>query len=207
MSVQGSFKFLHEIGNNNNTDLQNVPCKLYFDLEFKKKLNPKIDSASLMQKFKARLISHLKETFGIILTESNILDLDSSTEEKFSRHVIVDLIFKDNFHVGNYVRAFCSKFQEDKDVRVQVTEKEGGVGIFVDQGVYTKNRNFRLFLSSKYGKIAILNFSKSDNSDNWSKCSNKQIFLSSLLTFNPDKRKPLDFGPDSSNSSFRCQFH
>ena len=179
---------------------QNAVCKLYFDLEFKKKLNVDVDSHSLMKKFKALLVSHLKDTFDVKLCESNILDLDSSTDEKFSRHLIVDnVVFKNNFHVGNYVRSFCLKFEEDKSVFVRLSEKD--VGIFVDLGVYTKNRNFRLYLSSKFGKNALLKLDSS-NCQQFSLKSDKDIFLKSLLTFCPDNlaEKTLTFGSD--NSSF-----
>jgi len=35
-------------------------------------------------------------------------------------------------------------------------DAEGGQALFVDGGVYTRNRAFRLFMSSKAGKDAIL---------------------------------------------------
>ena len=35
-------------------------------------------------------------------------------------------------------------------------DAEGGRALFVDGGVYTRNRAFRLFLSSKAGKDAVL---------------------------------------------------
>ncbi len=52
--------------------------------------------------------------------------------------------------------------------------------LFVDQSVYSKNRNFRLFLCSKFGKTAALELSKTaavpSNKDR------RQIFLDSLIT-------------------------
>lgn len=35
-------------------------------------------------------------------------------------------------------------------------DAEGGQALFIDGGVYTRNRAFRLFLSSKAGKDAVL---------------------------------------------------
>uniref|UniRef100_UPI0037E7BD09 DNA-directed primase/polymerase protein-like n=1 Tax=Semicossyphus pulcher TaxID=241346 RepID=UPI0037E7BD09 len=47
----------------------------------------------------------------------------------------------------------CKK--EETDLRfLQVKNKDGQDGLFVDLGVYTKNRNFRLYKSSKMGKNA-----------------------------------------------------
>lgn len=45
----------------------------------------------------------LMEVYGIECSAKNILNLDSSTEEKFSRHLIFNLqsaAFKDNIHMG-----------------------------------------------------------------------------------------------------------
>ena len=181
--------------------LQGAPCKLYFDLEFKKKLNPNVNSSELMHKFKAHLVKDLVESFDLIVDDSDILDFDSSTEEKFSRHLIINLVFKNNVHVGNYVRSFCSKFEEQNaNVMVILSDKEGDVGLFVDHGVYTKNRNFRLFLSSKFGKNSILKFEPSNNCVELSDKSDKEIFLSSLITFCPNnsQKKLLTFGEDLS---------
>jgi hypothetical protein len=39
---------------------------------------------------------------------------------------------------------------------MSLQDDSGNVTCFVDGGVYTKNRSFRLFLSSKAGKEAVL---------------------------------------------------
>ena len=39
---------------------------------------------------------------------------------------------------------------------MHLQDAEGGQTLFVDGGVYTRNRAFRLFLSSKAGKDALL---------------------------------------------------
>ncbi|XP_045076525.1 DNA-directed primase/polymerase protein-like, partial [Coregonus clupeaformis] len=45
--------------------------------------------------------------------------------------------------------------QEERDLSfLLVKDKDGQEGLFVDLGVYTKNRNFRLYKSSKVGKNA-----------------------------------------------------
>lgn len=47
----------------------------------------------------------LMEVYGIASATCNVLNLDSSTEEKFSRHLIFNLknaVFKDNIHVGTF---------------------------------------------------------------------------------------------------------
>lgn len=49
----------------------------------------------------------LMELYGVKCTTDDVLNLDSSTDDKFSRHLIFNLqnaAFKDNIHVG----AFCA---------------------------------------------------------------------------------------------------
>ena len=55
----------------------------------------------------------------------------------------------------------------------------GGVsnGLFVDEGVYTKNRNFRLYLSSKFGKETAL---RAKDSSTFTSDSHRAIFFDTL---------------------------
>ncbi|NWH74946.1 PRIPO protein, partial [Piaya cayana] len=197
-------------------------CKLYFDLEFYKPANPGADGENMVAKLIELVCQKLKELYDVNSSAKDVLNLDSSTDEKFSRHLIFlpqNTVFKDNIHVGNFVRAIlqpalqlmeskaavvipeegagriflCSAEAvgldgsltnlieaEDaskgwsvtacqaKDVETTqqgensdfsflvVKDKEGAKQLFVDLGVYTKNRNFRMYKSSKAGKNVIL---------------------------------------------------
>ncbi|XP_076192546.1 DNA-directed primase/polymerase protein isoform X2 [Aptenodytes patagonicus] len=100
-------------------------CKLYFDLEFYKPANPGADGKSMVAKLIELVSQKLKELYDVDCSAKDVLNLDSSTDEKFSRHLIFvpqKTVFKDNTHIG----------------------------------VYTKNRNFRMYKSSKAGKKVIL---------------------------------------------------
>ncbi|NWZ75919.1 PRIPO protein, partial [Poecile atricapillus] len=199
-------------------------CKLYFDLEFYKPANPDADGKSMVKKLIELVSQKLKELYDVNCSSKDVLNLDSSTEEKFSRHLIFlpqKTVFKDNAHVGNFVRTIlqpairlmesraavipaeeaghvfqCSAgvgldgsltnvtaveddskdwpaaAHETKDMEMPhqgenldfsfliVNNKEGNQQLFVDLGkykwVYTKNRNFRMYKSSKAGKNVIL---------------------------------------------------
>uniref|UniRef100_A0AAF6Z5P7 DNA-directed primase/polymerase protein n=3 Tax=Bos TaxID=9903 RepID=A0AAF6Z5P7_BOVIN len=192
----------------------------------------------------------LQEFYTVNCSAEDVLNLDSSTEEKFSRHLIFqlhDVAFKDNIHVGNFVRkilqpAFHLIASEDEDMTPETTghefthfsetpseqgtcfskmstdidvgesqtsnsEKLGRLGsaqqsspdlsflivkndmgekrLFVDLGVYTRNRNFRLYKSSKIGKYVALEVAEDNKffpiqSKNISK--ENQYFLSSLVS-------------------------
>ncbi|XP_009909170.2 DNA-directed primase/polymerase protein [Dryobates pubescens] len=196
-------------------------CKLYFDLEFYKPANPGADGKSMVAKLIELVSQKLKELYDVNCSAKEVLNLDSSTDEKLSRHLIFlpqNTVFKDNMHVGNFVRTIlqpairlveskaaaaipegaghvlqCSAegvgldgspeniravedaskgwpatahqtkematSQQGENVDFSfliVNDKEGNKQLFVDLGVYTKNRNFRMYKSSKAGKNVML---------------------------------------------------
>jgi hypothetical protein len=77
------------------------PCRLYFDLEYDIGLNPQVNGESMIHDFKEFIIEMLQQTFQIAISMHDILDLESSSSEKFSRHLIV--------HTGRYL--FSSNYQ------------------------------------------------------------------------------------------------
>ncbi|XP_050003297.1 DNA-directed primase/polymerase protein isoform X2 [Alexandromys fortis] len=184
----------------------------------------------------ALLIEHvckaLEELYHVHCSAEDVFNLDSSTEEKFSRHLIFqlhDAAFKDNIHVGNFVRKILQPAlhlitQEDED---KIPEEMGheascfsdvpleqgtseawetpelpkqhspdlsflvvknGVGekcLFVDLGVYTRNRNFRLYQSSKIGKCVALEVAEDNRfipEQSKDISEENQYFLSSLVS-------------------------
>ncbi|XP_053393469.1 DNA-directed primase/polymerase protein-like isoform X2 [Mercenaria mercenaria] len=224
-------------------------CKLYFDLEYDKTVNPGCDGNHMVDIFIQYVCKALQATFRVTCTRKDVLDLQASTERKFSRHLIFQMkkaVFKDNIHAGRFVCSIMSRLVEkiytayntgtdsrsvhhtaqvtkereyvrvEKDIHDQtidedkcrleekvdklkeviesfamedlhslmVKNKNGEDIPFCDTGVYTKNRNFRLFLASKLGKknplvVAAQNefYSKGDSQQ--SKLEN--IFYDSLV--------------------------
>ncbi|XP_029912936.1 DNA-directed primase/polymerase protein isoform X2 [Myripristis murdjan] len=208
-------------------------CKLYFDLEFHSPSNQKLDGKTMVSFFIQYVCEKLLEVYGVKCTAKDVLNLDSSTEEKFSRHLIFVLsnaAFKDNIHAGRFVHAILqqvlstkkSKSHTDVDVNsvqedsaarthalpvenpaeadspqakrqrreerdlsfLMVKNKEGQECLFVDLGVYTKNRNFRLYKSTKVGKNAA--FSVAEDNKFIAKpekniSAEESLFLASLI--------------------------
>ncbi|XP_015272887.1 PREDICTED: DNA-directed primase/polymerase protein [Gekko japonicus] len=229
---------------------ENAVCKLYFDLEFYISTNPGADGQQMVAVLIEFICKKLKQYYGMKCSSEDVLNLDSSTEEKFSYHLIFQLhnaAFKNNIDIGNFLRTIfqpaillikskdplvpeekvvstVSQSYEDtsylpsclenqivtKDMsqswqlnshRIQEKEtsqqtenpnlsflivngKHGGKQLFVDLGVYTKNRNFRLYKSSKAGNGVILDIAK-DNKFVPETVKNtsieEQYFLSSLV--------------------------
>lgn len=203
---------------------EGAACRLYFDLEFKREFNPEKDGAKMVDIFIKYVCYQLKGLYDLTCNRKFIVDLDSSTSSKFSRHLIFHLpgaVFKDNINVGNFVRRIfallkaklrsqwienqpavsqsCKSYVDDliqednpdqkrseetqdlvppdsQDLSLDVSKDfksykrkeeevnleelreliindgKGGFSTFCDQGVYTKNRNFRIYRSTKIGK-------------------------------------------------------
>eukprot|EP00041_Stephanoeca_diplocostata_P027527 m.758780 g.758780 ORF g.758780 m.758780 type:complete len:466 (+) comp23193_c0_seq28:232-1629(+) len=183
------------------------PCKLYFDLEYKranesadddkKDYNPEPHvlpgRTSPQMASDDTLVENVISTVQAVLqlppykttcNRKNVLDLDSSTKQKFSRHLIfTDVIFADNREMGVFVSAVVHKIlqsqcaadttaqdagsiylgknaREDNITRAAahlvLPDDTGAPQTIIDEGVYTRNRNFRLFLSSKIAKGVVL---------------------------------------------------
>jgi hypothetical protein len=145
------------------------PVRPYFDLEFKKACNQSLDPMTCFHDFISICKETFDETLNIRLNDSNFMILDSTTDEKFSAHVIIHLpdkmLFPSNVSIFNYFCINNNKIQLDLKPLISmicekmrskqqcVVKKEDGREEFLcDQSVYSKNRNFRMYYSSKYGK-------------------------------------------------------
>ncbi|RLN10174.1 hypothetical protein BBJ28_00007246 [Nothophytophthora sp. Chile5] len=111
---------------------EGLPCRLYLDLEFQRDINPQVDGDTLFN---------------------------------FAN----DELFADNLHVGSFMREFISDLVASSDAAtgelvptpflVNTKSSEDPVDkqqLFIDTGVYTRNRMFRVLGSSKHRKRAIL---------------------------------------------------
>ncbi|KAL7254166.1 hypothetical protein ACSBR1_008546 [Camellia fascicularis] len=147
---------------------EGLPCHLYFDLEFNKRDNAEKNGDEMVDLLISVVFDVLFDKYSIQGEHDWIVELDSSTEEKFSRHLIIRLqktAFKDNSHAGAFVAEVCSRIcsARESDGRLEkllVSKDSGSAGspcqLFVDTAVYSRNRCFRLPLSSKAGKNSIL---------------------------------------------------
>lgn len=126
-------------------------CKVYFDLEYLRKENPNADGERMVD----MLISKCAEVCGISFhrEDENLIELDSTTEKKFSRHLVfLDIAFFDNVQIGEFARMAVQAVMDTDQSMMLVRKADGSMTPFVDLAVYTKNRCFRLVGSSKYGK-------------------------------------------------------
>ncbi|ONM56961.1 DNA primases [Zea mays] len=165
------------------------PCHIYFDLEFDTRLNKKRDTDEMVDILIAVVFSALRDKYSIEGHEEWITELDSSTEEKFSRHLIIripKIAFKDNSHVGAFVCEVCSQIAAQRttnhDLDKLYITKEISSGpvdrLFMDTAVYSRNRCFRLVFSSKSGKKSFLVPTKRFKCQ---ELNDKDVFMESLI--------------------------
>ncbi|XP_040367333.1 DNA-directed primase/polymerase protein isoform X6 [Rosa chinensis] len=175
---------------------EGLPCHLYFDLEFNKKDNGNRNGDEMVDLLISVVFEALLEKYSIQGNMEWILELDSSTEAKFSRHLIIRIqktAFKDNSHVGAFVTEMMTYYQicsrissaKGRDGRFEnlFIRKDSSSAdfshLFVDTAVYTRNRCFRLALSSKAGKNSVLlptgRFKAKDM------MSEEEMFMASLI--------------------------
>ncbi|KAH9646783.1 DNA primase [Citrus sinensis] len=161
---------------------EGLPCHLYFDLEFNKRVNPQKHGDEMVDILISVTLEALFDKYSIKGDEDWIVELDSSTEvvlvnyfyhgyssaEKFSRHLIIRIpktAFKDNSHAGAFVAEICARIKSAREreakfeslfVMKDSSSTESESELFVDTAVYSRNRCFRIALSSKAGKKSFL---------------------------------------------------
>ncbi|XP_029119888.1 uncharacterized protein [Elaeis guineensis] len=169
---------------------EGAPCHLYFDLEFDKKINNDRNVDEMVDTLIFVTYKVLFDKYSIQGNEEWVVELDSSTKEKFSRHLIIRIpktAFKDNSHVGAFVSEVCSHIaslrgsdpQLDKlYIRKDTSCPESSCQLFLDNAVYSRNRCFRLAFSSKAGKTSFLMPTGRFKCKNMSE---QQVFMESLI--------------------------
>lgn len=189
---------------------EDAPCKLYFDLEFERKYNPGRDGVAMVEKLVAVACREWEEIFGDPCSTDDVLWLDSSTAKKFSCHLIFQMtrMFRDNREAGAFVRLLCEKMKNLASLKKEsssalaasrtaranplVRNRSGSEVLFCDEGVYTRNRNFRLFHCTKLNKDTPLVLAENDSyvRSLGKPRDDKDIFLDSLITWPPESGLP-----------------
>ncbi|KAI6180746.1 DNA primase domain containing protein [Aphelenchoides besseyi] len=135
-------------------------CRPYFDLEFDQKLNPNVDGIQLVHEFVSICQKVFKQMLGLEVKEERFLILDSTSQKKFSAHVIVhlpeDRLLSSNAQMKFLLLGISEEMERTK--KCWLDNERNDRQSFYDPSVYSKNRNFRLVFSSKCGKPEILKY-------------------------------------------------
>lgn len=151
---------------------ENYPCHLYFDVEFLFEEHKDFNGDQLIKDLVSLVDDKLLLVFG--RTDYELIDLEATTEKKFSRHLIFHsdkFMFRNYMHVGHFVKTEILTHPEFAQI--------------VDPSVYSKNRNFRCIWCTKLtnGKKYPLVPKDKTNSDH--RLSNLSYFLKTLISYKP----------------------
>eukprot|EP00966_Prymnesium_polylepis_P056171 1299374-Prymnesium_polylepis.1 len=106
-TLQPNFRHYYEV------IVAGTPCHLYLDLEYHRGSNPQADGELMVRTLRTELAAALGERFDAALAEgSEWVEMDSSTDSKFSRHLILrlqDAAFWDNQQLGAFVQSVCTQ--------------------------------------------------------------------------------------------------
>ena len=152
---------------------EHAPCRLYFDLEYKREHNAQVDGGALVDEWLRVVARAVHERYDFVMDESTsrVVQLDSSTPRKFSRHVIIHLrqphssaplLFRDNRQAGNFVRSILASVRSSSP-QFWPRGEDASPQCFVDDSVYSRNRCFRMLGSSKFGKGVVFTSEKGDD--------------------------------------------
>lgn len=139
-------------------------CKLYMDLEFSISENTRRNGEYMTMKLIEKLNDVISTFWGVVSHFQDVLILDSTTEQKFSVHLIFQKVcFSDNVAIKLFLALFESKLSIEEKEFFSISNK-GKASFFWDSKVYSRHRNFRLFLSTKYEKPTPLVVAEYDKS-------------------------------------------
>jgi len=117
--------------------------------------------------------SEVKLMYDIDSDRNNVLILDASHTEKFSNHLVFEkIIFFDNLACKDFIQHFIGKYKANLP---SVNDSHFRPAMIFDTGVYSRNQNFRIIGSSKFGKS--IPFKANDSYP----CNDKQLFIKSLI--------------------------
>ena len=160
----------------------NQRCKLHLDLEFNKPMNCSKEGVTAVKQIIEIIVRKLKTKHGVSIGPEEVMCLDSSDDVKFSVHIIFCTItFASNVHCGVFVKNTMAELN-DKEKEVIMVKNGSRLKSMVDVGIYTRNRQFRLYQSSKFGQNRPLVLAPIKGSAEKCESSEIKIFECSLVT-------------------------
>ena len=183
---------------------QDSPTKLFLDLEFKKEYNESKDGLIMTKKLMSILDDMINALFGIKEPSKQVQILESSNNQKYSVHIIYNsTIFKNIEECRKFVKYIVNSLTDDQKSLFKVKDNDGTSKLFIDTTIYNRNRNLRLWLSSKFGErrpLICANEKYGHGYDDEEQKCPKQIFVESLVTNGHlDDDRYLVFSPPKLN--------
>lgn len=163
-----------------------TPVHLYFDLEYRRGvvelpdgtstcLNAGVVGDDLVAVLLAGVTRAMVDVYGIAIDRRDVVQLESSTPTKFSRHLLLrcpdGAMWRDAAAAGAFVRHVVATLVASDSTALAVAAAPSSAApapaldpapapapapaatqCIVDLGVYTRNRAMRMYLSTKWGK-------------------------------------------------------
>lgn len=138
----------------------------YLDCEFMREFNPDMPPDSEVEQMIVQEFTR-REAIACNVPETNVIAhvAKAHNDAKFSIHVVfvaldetgTEVLFASPMHVGAMVRTWEHEQRDTDDFqRFVVNDHTDKTACIVDNGVYTKHRMFRTWLSSKKGQFRFL---------------------------------------------------
>lgn len=161
------------------------PCHLHLDLDLNCEKHPSIEISDVWKSIQPYIDDCIKD-MGHEIEECIIMD--SSNEKKGSYHILYKLknhIFESSAHVGAFLRClFEHRIKKLPDIRFIWNE-------FVDMGIYTRNRLFRMLsCTKKSDPTRVLRWEGHPSCfETWQKCKIQPVTTSrqSIECYEPDE--------------------
>ena len=152
-----------------------IPSKFYMDIDINLKTNScSEDWSKIVDNLIYMINKEVKLMYDIESTKNNVLILDATHSGKFSNHLVFEkIIFCDNLACKYFIQHFIDKYKADLPV---VMDSHLRPTMIFDTVVYSKNQNFRIVGSSKFGKSIPFKASVSYL------CNDKELFMKSLIS-------------------------
>lgn len=135
---------------------EGTPCHAYADIDCYPELEADrpAHAEGLVELFRATFPTFMQDATGH--AAARIIELDSSTPQKLSRHFVIPMadgaMFETNAHVGALMRRYVHHLEVERGMGEQVRVRMPNTRLtasFTDLGVFTRNRVFRMAYCTK----------------------------------------------------------
>ena len=174
---------------------EDVPAKLHLDVDVFLQEGMELNTSLRIEILIKATINGLRKTYNLDVSRTEVLQMDSSTSEKCSQHIVFPtVVFANNIECGHFMKKLADEARQFLDAgepssmieNLELSEivqlfvpRDGRLYFLCDLGIYTRNRQFRLWRSSKLGKNSYLEIA--DENQYWASTTNS-FLVASLVT-------------------------
>ena len=147
---------------------ENAPCHLYIDLDVNREEYPNIAVEQIWMDIEKHIDQIFDFAMRIPPTDITKRIMHSTNASKGSMHIIYNIdgyLFKNNAHVGAFMQSL-REYVNQHDRALDCVFEKG----FVDMGIYTRNRQFRMLGCCKYNTDRVLTDNEPLTKERWEQC-------------------------------------